>query len=159
LTIWRQNPYFECQAKFIKNIIRCNPKFYGEPRYDWIALYDWEDLIKRKEDVYGLDEFKIGQIHLLFTIEQGGTIHHLAYIQWFEISNQRDPDTQMSIATRTQKFNVIGIDAIVRNIHLIPFFESQNSARTAQYLQKNIYSFDKYLVNHYSDREAWEMFY
>ena len=65
----------------------------------------------------------------------------------------------MSIASRSEEYNVIGEDAIVRNIHMIPFFESQNSAKTYKQKQMDVYSCDKYLVNHYSDREAWEMFY
>jgi len=41
----------------VKTTIRCNSNFFEQPRFDWITVYDWEDLAKR-QDVYGLDKFK-----------------------------------------------------------------------------------------------------
>jgi len=64
----------------------------------------------------------------------------------------------MNIASRSQKYNVIGVNAITRNIHMIPFFEARNSASTTK-REQDVYSYEKYLVNHCSDREAWEIFY
>jgi hypothetical protein len=123
-----------------------------------VTIYDWEALNKRGEDVYGLDQFKIGQVRLLFSIEQNSTKYQLAYIQWFNIG-ARDTETKMSVAFRTEEYNIIGVDAIVRNIHLIPFFETPNSATNMRQQNIDEYSLPKYLVNHYSDAEAWEEFY
>lgn len=65
----------------------------------------------------------------------------------------------MTIATRSERYNFNNIDKIIYPIHLIPFFESPEAAKVA--LENGIkeYDFEKYLVNFYSDKFAFENFY
>ena len=113
---------------------------------------------KNGVELYGMDQYKIAQLQLLFIINQNEYKRHLAYVEWFDISLP-DTETQMPIVTRSGKFHVIDTNAIIRNIHLLLFFKNWNSARTARETWKDVYSFKKYLVNPYSDMEAWENFY
>ena len=150
------DPYQEEDTDTIKNIIRCNTEFHGHSKRDWVVVWDSEKLQK---EVYGINQYKVGQLQLLFSINQNEHRYNLAYIEWFNIADRADHETQLPIATRMKRFSVIEVSDIVRNIHLIPYFESQNSAITAKQICQDIYSFKKYLVNPYSDREAWELFY
>ena len=65
----------------------------------------------------------------------------------------------MYIVDHSQKYNVIGVAAIVQSIHLQPLFDKRNSAIKARSQNKNVYSFGTYVVNKYLDRASWEMFY
>src|ERR1043165_6709719 len=117
--------------------MRCSRSFYGRPRLDWVIVYDLEKLEKAQKnnanaELYGISQYKFGQLQLLFGIKQHGCRHHLAYVEWFDLAGHQDPDTQMFVAKRSNKFNVISVDAIIRNAHLIPFFEATNSGRIAQ---------------------------
>ena len=71
----------------------------------------------------------------------------------------RDKETGMCIIDQSQKYNIIGVEAIVQSIHLQPLFEEWNSAIKARSCNWNFYSFDTYVVNKFSDRASWEMFY
>jgi hypothetical protein len=160
-TIFRADPYRESDDETIKNIIRCNRKFYNRPRYDWVVIWNTEKLEKAHQkgvELYGMDQYKIGQLQLLFAINHDGSKRHLAYIEWFNIGIP-DTETKMPVTTRSGKFDVIEASTIVRSIHLIPFFKDWNSARTGREQNKDVYAYDKYLVNSYSDIEAWETFY
>ena len=65
----------------------------------------------------------------------------------------------MCIVDQSQKYNVIGVEAIVQSVHLQPLFEGPNSAIKAYSWNWNVYSFDTCVVNKYIDRASWEMFY
>jgi len=148
--------YWKNDHDTIKDIVRCNRRFYGRPRFDWVVVWNLDKLEKAHKngiELYGMDQYKIAQLQLLFVINQNEYKRHLAYVEWFDIGLP-DTETQMPIVTRSGKFHVIDTNAIIRNIHLLPFFQNWNSARTARETWKDVYSFKKYLVNPYSDMEA-----
>ena len=63
----------------------------------------------------------------------------------------------MWILERIKSFEVIQVKAIVHNVHLISFFDGM-SAKNALKAKKDVYSFPKYLLNHYSDRHSFFKF-
>lgn len=67
----------------------------------------------------------------------------------------RDPDTNMLMLERTETFEVIPLQIVLRNIHLIPYFDTSTSAKDTLKAKRDIYNFDKYLLNHFSDKYAY----
>ena len=127
-------------------------------------LYDLAD--KQFEIRQDIDKYLFAQVHLLFKIEQDRQVHRLAYLEWYNIVDIVDPSTKnmvsrdyetgMAVAMRTGQFNVVSVDAIVRTVHMQPFFEECDSARKNLAGGLNVYSFHSYLVNKYVDRVSWE---
>ena len=64
----------------------------------------------------------------------------------------------MWILERTKSFEVIPVEAIIHNVHLIPFFDVTTSAQDALKAKKDAYTFQKYLLNHYSDKYSFFKF-
>jgi len=149
-------------------LICCTQKFHWSPQYDWVAVYDLTD--KNFEARNGIDKYLFAQVRLLFSIEQDQKVHHLAYLEWYDIIDipdnsknrkmvSRDPETGMAIARRSGKSNVVSVNAIVRGVHMQPLFEERDSARTALAKGLDAYSFNSYVLNKYADRISWEELY
>ena len=159
LSIGVHDPFALTDTTF-RQLIRCTQNFHGSPRYDWVALYDLAD--KNFETRHGIDKYLFAQVHLLFDIEQDNEIHHLAYLEWYNITDvpenpenprivSRDPETGMAITVWSGKFNIVSVNAIVRGVHMQPVFEERDSARKALAEQLDAYSFDSYMLNKYAD--------
>ena len=82
---------------------------------------------------------------------------HLAYLQYFQRMKERDPETGMWIVQRTEKYEILPVSSIVRNVHMIPFFDSPTMLTNNPGFEDG-YSFNLYLVNSYSDRYATRNF-
>ena len=116
----------------------------------------------------GIDKYLFAWVHLLFEIEQNEVMYHLAYLEWYNITDvpgtletgrrvqlvPRDPETQMAVAVKSGEFNVVSVNAIIRAVHMQPLFTKQDSAQKALENHLNEYSFDSYLVNKYADRNS-----
>ncbi len=143
LSIGVFNPFAdnELASDICRQLIRCKQQFHGTPRYDWVAVYDLSDKDFKKRQ--GIDKYLFAQVRLLFKIKQENKIHQLAYLEWYNITDvseipesprtrakmaARDPETQMAVAVRSGKFNVVSVNAIVRQVHMQPLFEERNSA-------------------------------
>jgi len=154
-----------------RQLIRCHQKFHGSPRYDWVAVYNFAD--KNFDQRQGIDQYIVGQVRLLFELEQDDEVHYLAYLEWYNITDvpsisdialggrqrkgaPRDPETNMAIADRSREFNIVAVDAIIRAVHMQPLFAERDSARRALANNLDSYSFDSYLVNKFADRGSWE---
>jgi len=127
LSIGVHNPFVDTETaqNVIRQLIRCKQQFYGSPRYDWVAVYDFAD--QKFNTRQGIDKYLFAQVRLLFTIKQDGQIHRLAYLEWYNITDvpnverktvARDPQTQMAVAVRSKKFNVVSVNAIIRMVHM-----------------------------------------
>jgi hypothetical protein len=138
----------------IPQAYRCNPCFHGRPRYDWVAIFNTQV----KERSGKISDFSFAQLRLLFQYKHKGDIHNLAYIQHFKVLSRRDQDTGMWILERTELFEVISVNAIIHNVHLIPFFDAMSGKDTLE-AKKDVYSFQKYVLNHYSDRYSFSNFF
>ena len=68
---------------------------------------------------------------------------------------KRDAETGMWVVDCTNDYNVIPVQKIVCNVHLIPFFESPLSIT---HHPVDVYSFDSYIVNKYSSCLAFQYF-
>jgi hypothetical protein len=156
------------EQSFIRQIIRCKKEFHGTPRNDWVVIHDFAD--EEFEKRQGIDKYLFAQVRLLFKLTQDEVVHNLAYLEWYDITDvpaipedeeeiemvARDPETQMAVAVRSGRFNVVSVDCIVRAVHMIPLFKEYNSARQHVASNANVHSFDTYLVNKYADRLSWE---
>jgi hypothetical protein len=91
---------------------------------------------------------------MLFQYSHEDTVLSLAYLQYYQYLHQ-DDDTGMLIVQRTDKYEVISVGSIARNVHMIPLFDSCTTA-TDSHL--DVYSYSIYLVNHFSDRAAFRDF-
>lgn len=52
----------------------------------------------------------------------------------------------------TDKYEVLPVSDIVRNVHMIPFFDSPTMHIDNEF--EDVYAYDMYLVNRFSDRFA-----
>ena len=171
LSIGVFNPFTdnELASDICRQLIRCKQQFHGTPRYDWVVVYDLSDKDFKKRQ--GIDKYLFAQVRLLFKIKQENKIHQLAYLEWYNITDvseipesprtrakmaARDPETQMAVAVRSGKFNVVSVNAIVRQVHMQPLFEERNSARKKLTEKLDVYSFDSYLINKFADQMSWE---
>ena len=68
-------------------------------------------------------------------------------------------DLRPLISICTEIGNALPICDIVRNVHLIPYFDSPFSAQNALTIKLDVYSFERYLFNHYIDRYSYIKFY
>jgi hypothetical protein len=59
----------------------------------------------------------------------------------------------MWVLEQTKTYEIVSVNSIIRNVHLIPFFDNRMSARDAL-LERDVI-FDVYLLNHHSDRYAY----
>ena len=100
-------------------------------------------------------DYNIAQLRLLFKFEQESHIYHLVCVQHFTILKKLDPQTGMYILERSDLYEVIPARNILRNVHLIPFFETTFSARDTLDAKTDVYSFHKYVFNHYSDMHSF----
>ena len=132
----------------VRQVYRCNPLFHGRPQYDWVALSSIWITAKTGK----ISDFNIAQLQLLFQFQHEGTIFNLACVQHFKMYDERDPETGMYILERVDSYEVIPVSAIEHNVHLIPYFDNPSSARDSLNKRCDEYSFQKYLLNHFSDR-------
>lgn len=140
---------------FIQHICRCNPSFHKHQRYDWVALFNTQ--IKESDRKKDISDISIGRLQLLFEFRHEGNIYHLAYIQHFTRRAERDEETGMWVLEQSREYEVVPVSSIIRQVHLIPFFNDRTSARDA-ILDRGI-TFDVYLLNHHSDRYTFFNFY
>ena len=137
----------------VHRVYQCNPCFHGKPRYDWIALFNTQ--VKEKSGK--ISDFSIAQLRLLFQHKHEGNVYNLTCIQHFKILPRCDQDTNMWILEWIKSFEVIQVKAIVHNVYLISFFNGMSVKNTLK-VKKDVYSFSKYLLNHYSDRYSFFKF-
>jgi hypothetical protein len=92
---------------------------------------------------------------MLFQYKREEEMLSLAYLQYFQCL-KRDTETGMWIAERTDKYEVLPVSALVRNVHFVPFFDSSTTHADNPF--DNVYSYDMYLVNCFSDKFAFKYF-
>jgi hypothetical protein len=64
----------------------------------------------------------------------------------------------MWVLERTDTYEVVFISCIVRQVHLIPFFDTRGRARDVLRERRDASDFDMYFLNHHSDRYAYIYF-
>jgi hypothetical protein len=137
------------------HICRCNPDFRDHHRYDWVAVPDHEVIIKESTD------YRIYQLQLIFKYRyKHGTEHCLAYVRHFRYTSlkKRDIETGMWVVEKTDDYEVVPVNLMMCKVHLVPFFETRSSVSGTGNENRDAYSFQRYLVNCYSDRYAFKYF-
>ena len=92
---------------------------------------------------------------MMFKYKHEDNVFSLAYLRFCQ-SLGWDEDTGMWIVQNTDKYEVLPISDIVYNVHMVPFFDSPTMLRDNEF--EDVYSFDMYLVNCFSDRFAFGNF-
>ena len=132
-------------------VYRCHPLFYGRPQYDWVALSNICITTKTRK----MSDYNIAQLQLLFQFQHEGTIFDLACVQHFKMYDGRDSETGMYTLEHVDSYEVIPVSIIEGNVHLILYFDNPSSARDSLKKRHDEYSFQKYLLNHFSDRSTY----
>ena len=134
----------------ISYIFCCRSNFHNRGSwYDWVAVANDNSTIKRDNAT----DYKILQLMLIFKyIDFGRIKHHLTYVCYFKYQSiqKHDMETGLWIVNRTESYEVIPISRIVYTIHLIPLFNTQTN------VTNDMYSFESYLLNWFSDRIAFK---
>ena len=117
-----------------RQILCAHQDFYDSPRYNWFVIHD-----SQNQAAQGIDCYKVGQVCLFLEVIQNSTKYHLAYINWFMKHKVRVKETGMCMVDKSQKYNIIGVEAIVQSVHLQPLFEEQDSAIKACSWGWNVY--------------------
>jgi hypothetical protein len=146
--IWNENV-------ITQHICRCNSSFHKHKRYDWIALLNTQ--IKESDRKADISDYSFGCLQLLFEFGHESDIYHLAYIQHYTRRTERDQETGMWVLDQTKSYEIVPVSSIIRNVHLIPFFDNQRSASDA--LLEDEITFNTYLLNHHSDRYTFFNFF
>ncbi|KAH7902948.1 hypothetical protein BJ138DRAFT_1168705 [Hygrophoropsis aurantiaca] len=153
----------------LKNIIRASPpvppanRRPAEPaRLDFAFIRTGE--VNRNTENSPLEGLRVAQVRAIFTLPdvyQIRTIHPLAFIEWFTPLGPRDPNSGLYIVNRSTRMHkpyveVIEVDRIVRNCHLIPKFGVKKNTRWAA---GNVAEDCKtFFVNPYIDTHTFCMF-
>jgi hypothetical protein len=142
----------------LKEIIRANPHYRGDPRYDTI-------LIETDPERTGMSGLDVAQLKLVFTCQVNEKVIPLVLIQWFQkVSDTPDRDTGMWIVEReacvdqTPHYSVLHIDCIFRSVHLLPVF-GPDPVTTGLGAHDVLQEFPQFFVNAYSDYHLHEVIY
>ena len=130
-----------------KQVCQCNLSYHSQPQYDWIVLDNMQKTSKSGDISY----FSFAQLQILFQYRHEDNIYHLACIQHFKRLLKQDPEMEMSILECRKTYEIIQINSIIQNVHLIPYFDTPRSARDALKAKTDEYNFSRYLLNPYSD--------
>ncbi|KIJ41730.1 hypothetical protein M422DRAFT_171963, partial [Sphaerobolus stellatus SS14] len=94
-----------------QDILRCNPKFYGEPRYDCVVI--------------NTERVSFARIYALFSCETPSkTRHDIALIRKFQTSSWKPKTVWDGCRILEEKiFDFVFIKYLIRGCHMVPAFE------------------------------------
>ena len=133
-----------------RELIRSNLSWRGHPRFDTV-------LINFDPDQPGMQGMAVGRVKGLMRIKHQGTDYPCALIDWFDTVSPHPSDvTGMFIVTPElsevgeQLSSIVHLDAIVRAVHLMPFFGDTTMPLDFHY-SYSLDAFDSFYVNKYGD--------
>ena len=101
---WRPNYVNE-------HVVRCNLQFHGRHQHDWVAVLD----NSKAREGSGC-RYKFYNVQMMFKYKHEDNVFSLAYLRFCQSLGQ-DEDTGMWIVQNTDKYEVLPISDIVRNVH------------------------------------------
>lgn len=98
------------------DFLRCNPKFFGHPRYDCVLIRT-------------VDKFIFARLVLIFAIKIGGSYHPIALVRPFDayLGPRRRKDKELGLYRVGMKTSseFVPLRSIVRGALLVPDFDEQ----------------------------------
>ncbi|KAH9944801.1 hypothetical protein B0H21DRAFT_862719 [Amylocystis lapponica] len=138
--------------------IRATPVWRGDAAGRYDCAYIENDATKR-----GLRGLHVGRVRLFMLLRHRAISYPCALIEWFvPISQEPDPNTGMWIvepefdADGSRTSDVIHVDSIMRNAHLIPVF-GDNFLPHGFRASDSLDAFQVYFVNKFADHHAHEV--
>ncbi|RIB04900.1 hypothetical protein C2G38_2221163 [Gigaspora rosea] len=115
------------------SIIRATDNFYGKAWYSNVAVaMNSEELFEYLTD----EGICYGQIYLLIKVETTeGNVDNLALIRWYDFKSKRNqyhygcPRLKL-----TELYNIVNVEAIKNNVHIIPRFDKTNDYLVNKYI-------------------------
>jgi hypothetical protein len=134
--------------------IRSNPSFYGHPHRDtvFIILDDFKP---------GMEGMEIRRVLLFFSFFYHRKSHSCAFINWFVLNDDPDPDTgmwtvQLECDQRGEaNVQVVPLETIACRAHLLPVYGSNRLPNNFSH-HDALDSFYSFFINHYIDHHAHE---
>ena len=120
-----------------------------------MAISDGDVVVKKGDAT----DYRIYQLQLIFKYQhEHEEEHYLVYGKCFKYRSfkKRDAETGMWVVDKTDNYEVIPVSSVMCKVHLVPFFNSHLSSLGNPDL--HLYSFERYLVNCYSDSYAFKYF-
>jgi len=106
-------------------------------------------------------DYRIYQLQLIFKYQhKHEEEHYLVYGKCFKYRSfkKRDAETGMWVVDKTDNYEVVPVSSVMCKVHLVPFFNSRSSLSSLGNPDLHPYSFERYLVNCYSDSYAFKYF-
>ena len=112
--------------------IHATNSYYGKACYSNIAVaMNFEELSEYLSD----QGICYGQVCLLAKIELEAKIFNLALIQWYDFKSKKTPFYYGCPRLQlTEIYNIIDIEAIKDNVHIIPRFDKDNNYLVNKYI-------------------------
>ncbi|KAH9946685.1 hypothetical protein B0H21DRAFT_808643 [Amylocystis lapponica] len=138
--------------------IRATPVWRGDPAGRYDCVY-----VDKNEAQHGFRGLHVGRVRLFLSLRHQTISYPCALIEWFvPISEEVDPNTGMWIvepefdADGSRTSDVIHVDSIMRNAHLIPVFGG-NFLPHGFRASDSLDAFQAYFVNKFADHHAHEI--
>lgn len=142
-----------------REVIRCNPCWRGEPRYDCV-------FVETNPELDGMRALEVARVLAFLSFKHGGVTYPCALIRWFTCTTDRiDEDTGMWVVEPDTDANghplvaIIHLDCIVRAAHLIGVYgvnEPLPDERTLRF-SHSLDAFSSFYVNKFADHHAFEI--
>ena len=128
---------------------RSNPSFFGEARFDWVAIY--RDRCEGDE-LCGWSAYEFGQIVELLELYCDDIGVQVAVVQK-ATSVCVHPITKILSVKRTQLYSVLPISKIVTVVHAVPLFGGPDSS------PRDWEATNTFNINMFIDSHSYYMFY
>jgi hypothetical protein len=104
-----------------RSLVRCNPSFHGEPRYDFVVI--------RGQSSAGGSELWYARVRCLLTLDSDLSEHPIALVQYATPTSQL-PSTNigMRMVKVSKNAEFVFVASMIRSCHAIPHFASQNNS-------------------------------
>ncbi|KAF0430077.1 hypothetical protein F8M41_005574 [Gigaspora margarita] len=115
------------------SIIRVTDNFYGKAWYSNVAVaMNPEELLEYLTD----KGICYGQIYLLIKVETAeGNVDNLTLIRWYDFKSTKNQyHYECPRLKLMELFNIVNIEAIKNNIHIIPCFDKTNDFLVNKYI-------------------------
>ena len=139
------------------HVCHCNPDFHGYPQYDWVAILDGDVVVKNGDTT----DYRICQLQLIFKYHHDHEEDYcLFYVKYFWYTNLKKCDAEigMWVVEKTDNYEVVPVSSVMCYVYLVPFFDTWSSLSSQGNQDWDVYSFQHYLINCYSDSYAFKYF-
>ncbi|KAK1220496.1 hypothetical protein PQX77_016731 [Marasmius sp. AFHP31] len=132
--------------KVTTDYLRCNPNFFGQPRYDFVLFTG------------DVDQPVFGQIKHLFVCKLGGTQYALALVQPYKVVNllrrpRSDRDCGLLRVRREAESEYIWVDSIIRGALVVASASAEDEKLVVDTIDYDMFLRVKKHWPHYTDNQ------